>query len=272
MGENVKSGCFEWLTDSSAIVPEICSHFIESIVGIEGIERCREKNVESLERDLEENVSSPSNLEAVKDNLEDLNDDRSLLVIDLGCGSESYLQNLSCSIKADFGYFISFHPPVLILPILSSIYKQVSSKTLPRSAVASATEIKPVDPSSSTAWDSSGLFRPSSVYQRSVFLYSCSRPLPPYPTRVEEAVRTAMDGYFREVEPMLTTEAERRLREGWGGGGRGIEEAYRLLFPDDSLRGCYSFEDFKSEWSAWGGEQGGTVEVEEGIRFLRENQ
>lgn len=40
---------------------------------------------------------------------------------------------------------------------------------------------------------------------------------------MEEALRTAMDGYFREVEPMLTTEAERRLREGWGERGRGIE-------------------------------------------------
>ena len=99
MGENVKSGCFEWLTDSSAIVPEICSHFIESIVGIEGIERCREKNVESREGDLEENVSSPSNLEALKDNLEALNDDRSLLVIDLGCGTSNLSSDVAFGLK-----------------------------------------------------------------------------------------------------------------------------------------------------------------------------
>jgi hypothetical protein len=113
MGENVKSGCFEWLTDSSAIVPEICSHFIESIEGIEGIEGCREKNVESREGDLEENVSSPSNLDALKANLEALNDDRSLLVIDLGCGTS----NLSADVAFGLKNLIRMKDEIRILKI-----------------------------------------------------------------------------------------------------------------------------------------------------------
>ena len=212
-------------------------------------------------------------------------------------GSAEYLQNLSCSIKADLAYFLSFHPPIFMKPVLEAIYGDVMSKNLPRcSADATGTASIAAADTAATAWDADGSFRPSSVYQKSVWLYSCSSPLPPDPSRVGEALQRTLDVYFKEVEPMLTTGAERRLRDLWGL-GRGLEgeswtnnatcskraltlpnyyrrptEAYRLMFPDESLRECYSLEDFKGEWEAWGGESGGAIDIEDGIRFLRENQ
>ncbi|GMH47937.1 hypothetical protein TrRE_jg10666 [Triparma retinervis] len=157
-------------------------------------------------------------------------------------------------------------------PVLEAIYGDVMSKNLPRcSADATGTASIAAADTAATAWDADGSFRPSSVYQKSVWLYSCSSPLPPDPSRVGEALQRTLDVYFKEVEPMLTTGAERRLRDLWGL-GRGLEEAYRLMFPDESLRECYSLEDFKGEWEAWGGESGGAIDIEDGIRFLRENQ
>ena len=171
-------------------------------------------------------------------------------------GAQQPMKNEECLSSLSFFFFTP--PPSFLLKVLQSVFTITSTSYVPRSSnhlrASEALQL-----SESPTWNKEGTFQPDACYRNAVSVYLCKDIMSEEAAKqlsknhLEKRLGEVVEQYFTQVAPMLTELKYHSLKESWGDPStlKALQQAFYLMFPDESLREVYSCDDFREDYASW---------------------
>lgn len=169
-----------------------------------------------------------------------------------------FLHSIANYIRPSLYICVSFHSPSFLLKVLQSVFTITSTSYVPRSSnhlrASEALQL-----SESPTWNKEGTFQPDACYRNAVSVYLCKDIMSEEAAKqlsknhLEKRLGEVVEQYFTQVAPMLTELKYHSLKESWGDPStlKALQQAFYLMFPDESLREVYSCDDFREDYASW---------------------